>query len=134
MTRYDLSSLSDSHLMTSLHEVVATDRRTTAALLAHLGEVDRRHLYADEAFSSMFDYCVRRLNMSEGTAYKRIGAARAAGQYPLILEKVAGGELHTTGIELLAPRLTQDNHAELLAAAANKSKRQIQEMLAARFP
>ena len=51
-----------------------------AALLVHLGEVDARRLYLDEAFPSMFEYCVRQLGMEEGVAGNHcaewIGAAR----------------------------------------------------------
>jgi hypothetical protein len=47
---------------------------------------------------------------------------------------LAAGELHLTGIALLEPHLTEDNHRELLAACRRQSKRKIQELLAARFP
>jgi hypothetical protein len=112
---YDLSSLSDVQLMSALFSVVAGHRQTTAALLAHLAEVDRRRL-------------------SEGSAYKSIAAARAARAFPVIFEMLARGELHTSGVVLLAPRLTADNWADLLAAAVHQSKRQLELLLAARFP
>ena len=39
-----------------------------------------------------------------------------------------------TAICLLREHLTRENHAELLAEAAYKTKRQIQELIARRFP
>jgi hypothetical protein len=39
------------------------------------------------------------------------------------------GQLHLSGIAKLAPHLTGENHRELLARAAHKSKRQIEELL-----
>ena len=43
-------------------------------------------------------------------------------------------ELHLTAVCLLRDYLTPENHRELLAAAHRKTKPQIQEMLAGRFP
>jgi 5-methylcytosine-specific restriction endonuclease McrA len=74
------------------------------------------------------------LNIPEPSAYNRLKAARAAGRFPVILEMLAAGELHLTGIALLEPHLTEDNHQELLAACRRRSKRKIQELLADRFP
>src|SRR5207247_1247392 len=74
------------------------------------------------------------LRLSEDAAYKRIQAARVARQFPGIFEAVADGRLHLTAVGLLAPYLTPKNAAELLAAAALKTKSEIEELLARRFP
>jgi len=63
-----------------------------------------------------------------------INVARAGRELPLIFEMVASGALHITGINMLTKYLTKENHAELLEAAAGKTKRQIQELIAVRFP
>ena len=57
--------------------------RGTLALLA---EVDARRLYLGEGCSSLFTYCTQVLHLSEHAAYHRIEAARAARQYPVILD------------------------------------------------
>src|SRR5262249_38971496 len=44
------------------------------------------------------------------------------------------GSLSLTTVRLLARRLSAENHADLLAAAAGKGKREVEEMLAHRFP
>ena len=133
-TSYDLRGLPPDVLLAHLRTLAARDHQLTADLVAHLAEVDARRLYLDEACSSMFTYCVERLHMSEPTAYKRIEAARAARRFPVIFARVAAGELHLAAVTLLAPRLTEDNHLELLAAAAHRSKREVERLLAARFP
>jgi len=38
---------------------------------------------------------------------------------------IAAGELHLTGLLLLCPHLTEQNHQELLALARHRSKREI---------
>ena len=53
MDSYALTHVTDEELLADLAALVATDRRTTAALLAHLAEVDARALYLPAACSSM---------------------------------------------------------------------------------
>jgi hypothetical protein len=114
--------------------MVAQERATTAALLAHLAEVDARKLYLPAGFPSMYIYCVEELRLSEDSALKRIRAARAARRFPAIFDALADGRLHLSGVVLLTPHLNPANAAELLAAAAGKRKTEIEALLAQRFP
>ena len=82
----------------------------------------------------MFAYCTEVLHLSEAEAYLRIAAARASREHPVLLEMLADGRLHLTGIAKLAPHLTWENRETLLQAAAGKSKRQIEELIAELFP
>jgi len=129
-----LAPLSDAQLMRELDEIVRDDRCLTARLLVHLAEVDARKLYLNHACSSMHVYCVDRLHMSDPQAYRRIHAARAARRFPRIFGMVARNELHLSGIALLSQFLTEANHGELLDAAVHRSKKQLEQLLAARFP
>jgi len=105
-----------------------------ARLLAYLAEVEERRLDLQAACSSLFDYCTRRLNMSDDEAYRRVTASRLTRKFPVALEMIERGEIHLTALLLLREYLTQDNHEELLRAAAGRTKSQVQELLAARFP
>ena len=102
MTSYLLSHLADHVLLRDLKVLVSQDRATTAALLAHLAEVDERKLYLPAAHPSMFSYCVHELRMSEDAAYKRIQAARAAREFPAIFAAIADGRLHLSAVIRLA--------------------------------
>ena len=109
-------------------------RGVEAELLVHLGEIDERKLYLDRAFSSMFAFCVGELWFSEDAACNRINVARAARRLPVILEAVRSGQVHLAGLRLLAPHLTTDNQCKVLAEAAGKSKREIEELVARLSP
>lgn len=122
--------LSNEQLLAALKRSLSRSRAALAELLVHLGEVDARKLYRNAARSSMFEYCVRDLNLSEGATFKRIAAARAAREFPVILEAVADGKLHLTAVYLLAPHLTEKNHREVLARASRRSKRQVEMLVA----
>ena len=109
-------------------------RRVEADLVAHIGEVDERRLYAREASPSMFAYCTERLHLSEAEAYRRITVARAARKHAVLLAMLRDGRLHLTGIAMLAPLLTRDNRDAVLARATHRSKRQIEELVAELSP
>src|SRR5262245_21626916 len=125
-----LEALSDDELLGRVVSLLRESRRTEAPLLAHLGEVEARRLYARFACSSMFGYCTDVLHLSEAEAYFRIAAARAAREHPVLLNMLADGRLHLCGIEKLAPHLTPENRDTLLARAAHRSKKQIEELIA----
>ncbi|MBN1606666.1 MAG: hypothetical protein JW940_08530, partial [Polyangiaceae bacterium] len=130
----NVSRLSDAELTRSLCALVRRDHQVTADLLIHLGELDARRLYAAMGYSSLFGYCVTALSFSEDVAYKRVAAARIARRYPVVLELVAGGKIHLSALLLVAPHLTPGGHQELLSAACGKSKREVERLVAERFP
>jgi len=129
-----LGSLPSDRLLSCLHVLIRRGNAVEAELLAHLGEVDARRLYLSEAFPSMFAWCVGALHFAEAVAYKRIAAARAARRHPEILEAVRQGDLHVTGVSLLASQITSGNCAELIEAARHKTADEIRRLLADRQP
>ena len=129
-----LTELSNEQLLSGLHELVGQGRALLARLLGYLGEVEERRLDLESACSSLFDFCVRRLAMSEDEACRRVAAARLARRFPVVLDMIERGEIHLTGLLLLRDYLTDESHQELLAAAAGKTKAGVQRLIAARFP
>jgi hypothetical protein len=134
MTQDNLRCLTDNELLGRLGDLVRQSRRVEAELIAHLGEVDARRLYLREAAASMFVYATRVLHLSEAEAYLRITVARAAREHPALLARLASGELHLSGAALLAPHLTVGNREVVLARAAHRSKRQIEDLVAELAP
>src|SRR5262245_3350823 len=126
--------LSDDALLLGLRSLLQDSRRTESDLVAHIGEVESRRLYAREACPSMHAYCTDVLHLSEAEAYLRIHAARAARRYPVILEMLADGRLHLSAIAMLEPLLTAENHAGLLSRATHRTKRQVEELVAELVP
>jgi hypothetical protein len=129
-----LKNLSDDELLRRLAELLQRSRRGESELIAHIGEVDARRLYAREGSPSMFAYCTELLHLSEAEAYLRITVARAARAHPKVLEMLADGRLHLSGVERLAPHLTVGNGDAVLSHAAHKTKRQIEELIATMAP
>src|SRR5262249_53706713 len=67
-------------------------------------------------------------------AYNRIEVARAARRFPMILEMLAEGTVSLTAVRLLAPHLTPENHATVLASARGKRKFEVEEIVARLAP
>ncbi|HUG51965.1 MAG TPA: hypothetical protein VMR21_00115 [Vicinamibacteria bacterium] len=133
-TNGSLRTLPDDELLHRLSALLGQSRRIEWQLVAHIGEVDQRRLYAREACDSMFVYCTDVLHLSEHEAYLRIAAARAARDHPILLAMLADGRLHLSGIAKLAPHLTPANREVLLQRATHRSKRQIEALVAELAP
>ena len=111
-----LAPLSDEALLQDLRALLAREHENTAAILAHLAEVETRKLYVPEGYDSLRAYCIHVLHMSDDEAGRRIHVANKSRQVPALLDAIADGRLHLTGASLIAPHITAENADELLAA------------------
>ncbi len=125
-----VAALSDGELFTRVRALVGRSNRTLAALLEHLAEVEARGLHRARACATLTSCCVYELRMSEDAASQRARAARAVREFPALLGAVARGELHLTGLVLLAPHLIAANLPEVLARARFRTKREIERLVA----
>jgi hypothetical protein len=128
------SHLSDGALIAEVARCARDERHATAQLVAHLAELDGRRLYLGAGKSSLFAYCRDVLALSDDAAYNRVEAARACRMFPRVLGQLVDGSLTVTSVRLLARHLTAENHRELLAVASRRSKREVEELIAHRFP
>jgi hypothetical protein len=125
-----LEALSDDILIARLVDLLGRSRGVEAELVAHMAEVDARRLYLREACPSMHAYATERLHLSDAEAYLRITVARLSRRFPVVLDMLADGRHHLSGIARLAPHLRDEGGAELLARAAFLSKRDIEHLIA----
>ena len=124
-----LAHLSDSELLTNTRGLVGKSNQLLAALLVHLAEVDVRGLHRTRACASLYTYCVYELRFSEDEAARRAGAAKLVKRFPALLDAVASGELHLTGLLMLGPHLTPENHLEVLARAKFRTKKELAKLV-----
>lgn len=134
MTPQHLEGIADDELLDAVRRAAASERDATVELLALLGEVDVRKLYLGQGCASLFTYCTQVLHLSEHAAYHRIEGARAARQFPRVLDLLSSGALTLTTVGLLRQILTADNANEVLEAAAFKSKRVVEVLVAGLAP
>jgi hypothetical protein len=129
-----LQRMDGKDLLAATHDLASRARVLEADLVEHLAEIDTRALYLERAFPSMFAFCLGELGFSGDVAFNRIVVARAGRKLPAVMDALRSGRVHLTGLRLLARHLTQENHLEVLAEAAGKSKREIEEIVARLAP
>src|SRR5882672_7104328 len=128
------SHLTNTELAEELVRLARSGRETTVCLVTHLAEFEARDLHLAAGFPSLFAYCTEVLRLSEHEAYHRVLAARTAWKHPRILSMLGAGILNLTTVRLVAPHLTHETADGLLDAAAGRSKRQVEELVARHAP
>ncbi len=131
---HQLQTLKDEELLAALSTIVRKSNEITAELIAHLAELDQRQLHLDLGFPSLFACCVQSLGLCEATAGRRIAVARVCRRYPQALTRVASGALHVSALCPLKQYLTTENANDLFELCSGKSARQVEVLLATRFP
>jgi 5-methylcytosine-specific restriction endonuclease McrA len=129
-----ITDLSNAELLADLRGLLAEESRITAKIIAYLVEVEERRLHLEAACSSMFDFCVRKLGLSEGETHRRLTAARLAKRFPVLLDALASRRIHLSSLVLLRDLFTDDNVERLLAAAEGKTKREMEQLVARLAP
>ena len=133
----NLGSLSNSALIDRLREVSKKEIGTTVELLKHLNEIDKRELFLDLGYSSLFSYLVSGLNYCKGSAYRRIACARLAEVYPSAYQYLCSREVSLTTAALISGQCMKESTEkgrDLLESIRGKSKTEVEQLLAKHRP
>jgi len=125
----DFAQLSDEQLLANTRRIAGSANQLLAALLAHLAEVEARGIHRTRRCASLYMYCIYELRFSEDAAARRSAAARLTKQFPLLLHAIADGELHLTGVLMIGPHLTPENHVDVLARAKFRTKKELTKLI-----
>ncbi|HXH76780.1 MAG TPA: HNH endonuclease [Bacteriovoracaceae bacterium] len=131
----NLKHLTDTTLHKDTLNLVKHERETTAEILHHLYEIDRRKLYSDYKCGSLFNYCVNILGYSESSAQRRIVAARLLANMPEIEIKIEQGKLSLSNIGQAISFFKEHNIEKLedkkviLKKIENQSKKECEKTL-----
>ncbi len=89
-----VKTLSNPELLERFNKLVRTERKITHLVLECIAEIDRRKLYSQKAYSSLFDYLVNEFGYSPSAANRRIASARLLREVPEMAEKIESGALN----------------------------------------
>jgi len=129
-----LEGLPTEELDRSAEKLVRAERRNAALVIAHIAEMSRRKGHLERGYSNLFEYCNRRLHLSEGSVALRIQVANVSRRFPQILVALFENRMSLTVAGLLAPVLTEGNAEKLLADCAGMTRREAEEYLVALRP
>ena len=124
-----LEHMSCDELDRSAEKLVQAEKGNAAKVIAHLAEMSRRKTALELGYKHLYDYCLMRLHLSEGSIPLRIQVANAARRYPQLLVALAENRISLTVAGLLASHVDENNVDELVAACAGLSKRQAEVRL-----
>jgi 5-methylcytosine-specific restriction endonuclease McrA len=116
-------------VISETERMARSEREFTIKLLHHLNEIRRRKLHLDLGYSSLYDYCVRKLKYSGPAAGRRIAAARCIRCFPDVLRSLEDRELSLSTVALIEPILNEDNAATILERVRNASHRDVERVV-----
>ncbi len=133
-----LKYLSDEALLKNTRDLAAREREVTLQVLHHLREVERRYLFAALTYSSLFEYCVKELGYSNGSAQRRIASMRLFKELPEIEERISDGSLNLSLVSRAQTFFNQEKiksveiKKEVLGVLVGKSDLEAERTLASR--
>jgi hypothetical protein len=109
-------------LVARLAELLAREHGALADFLATLADFDQQRRWEELGYANLYDFLVRELGMSKGTAFYRKVAVALVQRYPEVLEPLRDGRLCITVVHALSKAITPGNRAEVLPRFFHVSK------------
>ena len=91
-----LKHIRNDQLLLKTKNLVQKERQINIQVLQHLQEIEKRKLYLDRGFPSLFEYAVKELGYSHSAAYRRIKSMRLCRDIPQATSKIKTGSLNLT--------------------------------------
>ena len=130
----ECKALSDADLVLAVKFLAERARHNEIRLLAHLAEFDSRRLCVEVGFRSLYEYCTGTLGFDEHESYRRIRAARVVRGFPEAMRALENRRITIAALVVLSPWLERENVGPWLKTAEGKSKRELEALVAARYP
>jgi hypothetical protein len=140
-----LSKLSNQELNSKIQALVCDERRVTVEVLRHLREVERRMLFAELGYPSLFAYATVELGYSEAAASRRIEAMRAVREVAELESKIESGEMSLSVVAQARvairaheretkAKVSADRRREVMLSMSGLSRREAEKTLALELP
>ncbi len=97
-----------------LQDLLRRERLALADFLVAVADFDRKRLWAELGYTSLFYFLHRELGLSKGAAHYRKTAAELIQRFPEIVEPLRDGRLRITTVVELAKVITPENRGEIL--------------------
>jgi 5-methylcytosine-specific restriction endonuclease McrA len=114
--------------------IAARFHKAESELIDILQKIDDQKIFMKLGYSSLFDYAVRALKLSEANAYNFITIARKSKTIPELKIAIASGELTVSKARKITPILTRENSSHWLELARTLSKQELEKAVARVMP
>ena len=120
----------DKHLVEKLKESVRNENRHLAQTLRLLTEVAERRIHLAKGYSSLYEFSVSELGLSEGSVYRRLQVVAKIRKHSILLKMIEDSRINLTVAALLCPHLDRQTDIEMfLCKFVGKTKRAAEGML-----
>lgn len=133
--RMNLKHITDKQLLKDIKLLAERERKITSEFLQHLKEIERRKLFSEIGYPSLFKYLTKELGFSDPGAVRRINASRILKEIPEIQEKYEKGLLNLTHLSKAQEKFKMLNlkdsnrKKEILYAIEKTSTRDCEKVL-----
>ncbi len=117
-------------LSARLSELLRREHDSMADFLVALADFDRRRLWVELGYSSLFWFLHRELGLSKGASFYRKTAAELVQRFPEVIEPLRDGRICISSVAELAKVISPENRAEVLPRFFHCSKREAIEVAA----
>lgn len=129
------SHISNENLHSLTLNAAKDEKSATLVLLEHLAEVDRRRLYAEKGFPSLWIYVNEFLGYSESQTTERVSAMRLMVKIPEVKKELEEGKITLTSAAKLATHVRREKTGttetlDLLTSISGKTTREAEQFLA----
>src|SRR3954468_17003661 len=121
--------MKDQDLIARLKVLAHHERKLLAELIDVLREVDRRRLFLNFGFPSMFEYLTKGLGYSAGAAQRRLDAARLLRLSPQLKEDLGSGKIQLSQTSLVARALREIKKEKPEVQINKEQKLELLEMI-----
>ena len=105
----NLRHLTDKVLLADTKNLVSKERAISLQVLHHLREIEKRRLFSELGYGSLFEYTTKELGYSEPSASRRIQSARLLKDFPELEKKISDGRLTMTNVAQAAQTFKNEN-------------------------
>ncbi len=135
-----LKSLDCQALLKQIRLAAKTEQSLTLQVIELIAEIDRRKLYLDLGFGSIFEFVTKDLGYEPTSAMRRIQAARAISEMPELKAKIADRSLSLSVVSQAqsflrkkandqGKKISTEEKTELYKILENKSAREAEKEL-----
>ena len=148
------NSLPNQKILSRIRQAASDERKLTTQVLELLFEVERRLLFAELGYSSLYDFCRKDLGYCDGSAYLRISSMHLLKMLPVeqktgVEQKIESGELTLRNLTLVKQFIGRNDElthhkdsnsrpssivSDLIQEVSSKSKREAEKILLAKNP
>jgi hypothetical protein len=111
-------------------EIVSRYFKAEADLVEILQEIGRLKSFRRFGYTSLFDYAVKALKLSESAAYNFISVARKADEVPALKQEIKSGELSVSKAKKIVSVLTPENQSHWINQAKTLPKLKLEKEVA----